>query len=149
MSTSKTGNNPGEQQSTSSIPAVVSTIGSGISSLSSFSRRPGRGFYRGGGRGRRGRSRGGRSNNRWLKNDTSSKKFKGETSELNHNVFQTPVENPPVTQFKDSIQALERYAFKTYTGIDWQVLFADFELPELEMPKDIDEKSASRVEKRN
>ena len=113
-------NKIGDTPADVSIPTTVSTNDSTISSASSFSRRPGRGFGRGHGRGGRGRGRGGRGyRRRNYKNDTSTKSFKGETSDLNDNVFQTPAENPPVTQFKDSVQALERYAFKTYTGIDW------------------------------
>ena len=62
-------------------------------------------------------------------------------------MFQTPAENPSTTQFKDTMQALERYAFKTYPGIDWQVLFTDCELPVMEEPEDI-ERGASKVQKK-
>ena len=141
-------NTKSDTQADVPVPSTESTNESTISSISSYSRRPGRGSGRGFGRGGRGRGRGGRGyRRRNFRNDNSSKSFKGETAELNDNVFQTPAENPPVTQFKDSVQALERYAFKTYTGVDWQVLFSDFDLPDIAVPDDLKPKP-SKVEKK-
>ena len=44
-----------------------------------------------------------------------SKRFVGETSDMNGQIFQTIEESNDATQYIKTVEALERYAFKTYT----------------------------------
>ena len=53
-------------------------------------------------------SRGRRNNSRW------SNSFKGETGDMNGNVFQLQSENTKKGQFDDTLEALKRYAAKVY-----------------------------------
>jgi len=55
--------------------------------------------------------------------------FKGETEGLNGNVFQTQTESKDPTQYKRTVEALERYCDKVY-GVDMRSLFG----PEPEIP---------------
>ena len=63
-----------------------------------------------------------------------SKKFVGETSDMNGQIFQTIEESKDATQYIKTVEALERYAFKTYT-VDLSSLFHpdDPETPEIEI----------------
>ena len=60
----------------------------------------------------RGCGRGNRGNNR---STTSNSSFRGETKEMNGNVFKCHEESRDPTQFNRTLEALERYANKTYT----------------------------------
>ena len=64
------------------------------------------------------------------------KDFSGETTEMNGQLFQSVEESKDATQYVKTLEALERYAFKTYT-VDLSSLFQRDgpETPELEIPK--------------
>ena len=47
-------------------------------------------------------------------NQLDSKNFSGETQDMNGNLFQTIEESKDATQYVKTVEALERYAFKTY-----------------------------------
>jgi len=85
-------------------------------------------------RGRYGRNngRGGRSNDKNMYRKTS---FRGETPGLNGNVFQTLGESRDPTQFKRTMEALERFSNKVYQ-VDIRTLFGeDIALPVLVRPR--------------
>ena len=61
--------------------------------------------------------------------------FRGETPGLNGNVFQTLAESHDPTQFKCTLEALERFSNKVYQ-VDLRQLFSDdISLPVLDRPK--------------
>ena len=98
---------------------------------------PGRGAYAGG-RGQGGRNnrnrgqRGGARNYGRAKGVASS--FKGETAGMNGNVFQTQEESRDPTQYKRTMEALERFANKQY-DVDMRSLFdAECVLPTVTRP---------------
>ena len=129
------------------VPSLISA-GSNSSTISSFTpilknsnkAKTGRNGYR---------RNAGRSSNRYRgdKISTYNKRFKGETAELKENIFQIPAENPPPTQFKNTLEALERYCFKTYPGVDLEDLFSNMEMPVLHEPDDLAQGSTKKQKK--
>jgi len=64
----------------------------------------------------------------------NSVSFKGETADMDANVFQLQEESQDPTQYKKTKDALERYACKTYTS-DMRTLFEkDMLLPTIQKP---------------
>jgi len=88
----------------------------------------GRGYRgnRSAGRGRRNVDRGYRSNSA----------FKGETACLSGHVFQLQEESRDPTQFKETMETIERYVNKTY-NVDMRVLFntSDIKMPSVSRPE--------------
>ena len=74
-----------------------------------------------------------------------SKTFVGETTDMNGQLFQSVEESKDATQYVKTLEALERYAFKTYT-VDMSSLFQrdDPEMPEVEIPRKPTEKELSK-----
>ena len=132
-------------------PSVTDSSVSNTSNNSNnySSRNQDRGFYRGGrsGRGRGGRGRLGGPGSRNFNYYGTKRKFKGKTSDLNDNVFETPEENTDTVQFTKTVEAIERYAKKTYSTIKFKDLFTKFNNPTLNQPKDL-KKDATATEKR-
>ena len=64
------------------------------------------------------------------------KNFSGETTDMNGHLFQTIDESKDATQYVKTVEALERYAFKTYK-VDLSSIFRrdDPELPSIEIPE--------------
>jgi len=96
-----------------------------------------RGFVKGGGQRRGNRSKFG------FGAGAKAVTFKGETSGLNGNVFQLQEESKDPGQFRRTMDAMERYANKTF-DCDFRKLFDKLEMPTLEKPKqpvgdDVDE----------
>ena len=62
--------------------------------------------------------------------------FKGETAKMNDKVFQLLSEQPKRGQFEETMEALQRYANKTYPldGVFLLPLFKDLSRPVLEEP---------------
>ena len=69
-------------------------------------------------------------------------RFKGETEDLNGNVFETLEESRNPLQFKKTMEALQRYSSKTYSYVELDSLFDDCEMPTLEKPVKPSEGSA-------
>ena len=80
-----------------------------------------------------------------IKASSSSQKktFKGETSDMNSHVFQTIDESKDATQYIKTLEALERYANKTY-DVDMSSIFARPKgvLPSIPLPKTPDASAA-------
>ena len=90
----------------------------------------------------RGRGRGGRGSTR-----TQTSGFRGETKDMNGNVFECHEESRDPTQFNRTLEALERYANKTYTSAqDLQSLFDDLVTPSVSQPAALDP-TASELDK--
>ena len=82
------------------------------------------------------------SNSRFRNNRPSRPRFKGETEEMNGNVFKTLEESRNPLQFKRTIEALQRYCSKPYSFVEMDGLFDLYEQPILEKaskPKDTDD----------
>ena len=62
--------------------------------------------------------------------------FKGETSDMNGKVFQLLSEQPKRNQFEDTLEALQRYADKTYPldSVFLLPLFKDLTRPVVKQP---------------
>ena len=138
-------------QGTTIFPSSVtdSSVSGSSNSNNNHTNRGGRGYYRGGrgGRGRGGRGRFGGRGGRGFSHSGTKRKFKGETADLNDNIFETPEENSDAVQFTRTVEAIERYAKKTYSSIKFKDLFTKFNNPTLAQPKDI-KKDATATEKR-
>ena len=109
----------------------------GVSSQTNNGRggRTGSGRGNGNHNGGRGRGRGGRGNNSNNRSANNSTTFRGETKEMNGNVFQCHEEARDPTQFNRTLEALERYANKTYASAqDLQKLFDKMKNPTVEQP---------------
>ena len=52
-------------------------------------------------------------------------RFKGETEDLNGNVFETLEESRNPLQFKNTLEAMQRYCSKTYSYVELDSLFDD------------------------
>ena len=86
-----------------------------------------RGYFKGGQRkGNKGR---------FNRSDRSSTVFKGETSGVNGNVFQLQEESKDPGQFKKTLNAIERFANKTFE-CDLRKLFDKMQIPTIEKPKE-------------
>ena len=122
----------------------LASVGNSSSNGNNYSiRNQSRGFYRGR---RGGRGRGGRGS-RNFNYSGAKRKFKGETSDLNENVFETPEESNDTIQFTRTVEAIERDEIKTYSTIKFKDLFTKFNDPTLDPPKDL-KKGATNTEKR-
>jgi len=92
---------------------------------------PGGGGGRGFSRGRRNNRGGGRQ---FARGGKPASAFKGETLGMNGSVFQTQEESKDPTQFKRTMEALERFVNKTY-NVDMRSLFeAECTLPTVVKP---------------
>ena len=65
----------------------------------------------------------------------SSKSFKGETTELSGYVFQSQEESKVPSQFRRTLEAIERYSTKMYLQVDLCSLFDSLQAPVLEQPE--------------
>ena len=74
-----------------------------------------------------------------------SKNFVGETTDMNAQLFQSVEESKDAMQYVKTLEALERYTFKTYT-VDMSSLFQrdDPEIPEVEISRKPTEKELSK-----
>jgi len=89
--------------------------------------------YRSNMSGRGGNHRGYRGPRNYRNQTTAS--FKGETEGLNGNVFQTQTESKDPTQYKRTVEALERYCDKVY-DVDMRSLFGpNPTIPSVSRPK--------------
>ena len=76
-------------------------------------------------------SKGRRNTSRW------SNSFKGETADMNGNVFQLQSENTKKGQFDDTLDALQRYAAKAYPmdSVALLPIFTDLKQPTIKAPE--------------